>query len=166
MDLMNLGIPYITEGIEGIGGEIKETPEDFVVEEIPVYQPDGEGEHLFVHLTKKGITTRDVQKALAGIYQVSSRAVNFAGIKDKHAVASQYFSVWLKDKEKKDKKFKQVKDQIDTIRWHLGNRVSNLKYVPELRLRRDDTLDRVEKIEELLEEEGEEVEEEEISGEE
>jgi len=121
MDLMNLGIPYITEGIEGIGGEIKETPEDFVVEEIPVYQPDGEGEHLFVHLTKKGITTRDVQKALAGIYQVSSRDVNFAGIKDKHAVASQYFSVWLKDKEKKDLAYKledELPLKINNLTFH------------------------------------------------
>ncbi|MEF8810235.1 MAG: tRNA pseudouridine(13) synthase TruD [Bacteroidales bacterium] len=98
----DFSLPYLTKGIEGIGGTIKETPEDFVVEEIPVYKPAGEGEHLFIHLTKKGITTREVQKALASLYQVSSRDVNFAGIKDKHAVASQYFSVWVKDQENKD----------------------------------------------------------------
>ena len=32
-------LPYITSNMPGIGGKIKETPEDFVVEEIPLYEP-------------------------------------------------------------------------------------------------------------------------------
>ncbi|MFP4621751.1 MAG: tRNA pseudouridine(13) synthase TruD [Bacteroidales bacterium] len=147
MNPNDFSLPYITEEIKGIGGNIKETPEDFVVEEIPVYQPIGEGEHLFIHLTKKGITSRDVQKALAGIYQVSSKDVNFAGIKDKQAVASQYFSVWLKDKENKDLAYKledELPLKINDLTWHqkkikqghlLANafsiKITNLKYKAE-----------------------------------
>ncbi len=102
MERVDINLPYLTEGIEGIGGIIKETPENFVVEEIPAYQPDGEGEHLFIHITKRGITTREVQKALSALFHVSKQDVNFAGIKDKHAVASQYFSVWLRNKKTRD----------------------------------------------------------------
>ena len=102
MERADFELPYLTKGLEGIGGMIKETPENFVVEEIPAYQPDGEGEHLFIHLTKRGITTREVQKALAGLFHVSKQDVNFAGIKDKKAVASQYFSVWLRNNKNKE----------------------------------------------------------------
>ncbi|MGM0532318.1 MAG: tRNA pseudouridine(13) synthase TruD [Bacteroidota bacterium] len=121
MDPNDFSLPYLTEEIEGIGGNIKETPEDFIVEEIPVYQPDGEGEHLFIHLTKKGITTREVQKVLAGLYQVSSRDVSFAGIKDKQAVASQYFSVYLKNKKNKDLAYlleEKLPLKINSLSYH------------------------------------------------
>jgi len=102
MGLIDFTLPYVTSDITGIGGRIKETPEDFVVSEIPVYEPEGTGEHLFIQLTKQGITTRDVQKALSRIYQTPRGDVNYAGIKDKHAVTTQFFSVWLKDGQDKD----------------------------------------------------------------
>ena len=69
MELFNFQLPLITGDITGTGGQIKEQPGDFVVEEIPVYEPEGQGAHLFIHLTKEGITTRDVQKALARLGQ-------------------------------------------------------------------------------------------------
>lgn len=121
MGPIQFDLPYISEEIKGIGGNIKKTPEDFVVEEIPVYQPEGEGEHLFVHITKKGITTKEVQKALAGIYHVNTRDVNFAGIKDKQAIASQYFSVWLKNKENKELAYKLEEElplKINSLTYH------------------------------------------------
>jgi len=99
MELKKLTTPYISEDYQGIGGKIKITPEDFIVEEIPAYYPSGSGEHLFIHLTKKGITTKEVQKVIANIFNTKVKDVEFAGIKDKHAVTSQYFSVWLLDKQ-------------------------------------------------------------------
>jgi tRNA pseudouridine13 synthase len=101
MELFNFHLPYITAHIEGIGGNIKECPEDFIVNEIPVYEPEGKGEHLFINLTKKGITTREVQKHIARLFGTRRQDVNYAGIKDKHAVATQLFSVWLKDGQDK-----------------------------------------------------------------
>ena len=121
MEKEEFSIPYLTEGIEGIGGIIKETPDDFIVDEIPAYQPDGEGEHLYIHLTKKGITTRDVQKVLAGIFHVSKQDVNFAGIKDKQAVASQYFSVWVRNNKPKDLAYeleKKLPVKINSMAYH------------------------------------------------
>jgi tRNA pseudouridine13 synthase len=99
MQLKNLSKPYITKDTAGIGGKIKVKPEDFIVEEIPAYEPSGTGEHLFIHLTKTGITTKEVQKVLARIFNTKRRDVEFAGIKDKHAIASQYFSVWLQENQ-------------------------------------------------------------------
>ncbi|NOX62753.1 MAG: tRNA pseudouridine(13) synthase TruD, partial [Chloroflexi bacterium] len=41
-------LPYITSDLPGTGGQIKVEPEHFVVEEVPLYEPGGEGDHLFV----------------------------------------------------------------------------------------------------------------------
>jgi tRNA pseudouridine13 synthase len=102
MSLVNFDIPYITDTLPGTGGKIKTIPEHFQVDEIPVYKPSGEGEHLFINITKKGITTKEVQKALARVFKTKVRDVEFAGIKDKYAVTSQNFSVWLLEKQDKN----------------------------------------------------------------
>jgi tRNA pseudouridine13 synthase len=114
-------LPLVSGEIPGTGGSIKVTPEDFTVEEIPAYQPEGEGEHLFVHLTKRGITTEEVQKALARAFGVNLRDVGSAGIKDKHAVASQYFSVLLKNQTDPQRVYdleKQLPVTIHSTRPH------------------------------------------------
>jgi len=72
---------------------IKERPEDFVVEEIPLYAPTGEGGHTFVHVEKRLRTTEEVARALARLADVPSRDVGYAGRKDRVAVARQWFSV-------------------------------------------------------------------------
>ncbi len=97
MDPNEIYPPYVSVGLGGIGGVLKHSPDDFAVEEIPAYLAEGEGEHLMVCLTKRGITTREVQKELAKVYGVSDRDVGYAGLKDKHTLATQYFSVWLKN---------------------------------------------------------------------
>lgn len=85
-DLANL--PYVTPKLPGVGGRLGFNPEHFVVEEIPAYEPEGEGSHLFVNLTKEGLTTRDVQHRLAALFRLPVRAVSFAGLKDKRARAT------------------------------------------------------------------------------
>jgi len=39
-------LPYLTRDFPGIGGAIKQRPEDFFVQEVPLYEPTGEGEHV------------------------------------------------------------------------------------------------------------------------
>jgi len=56
---------YLTKGFPGTGGTIKECPEDFRVEEIPLYEPCGEGEHLYLDVEKIGLTTFDLLDSLA-----------------------------------------------------------------------------------------------------
>ena len=69
------------------------SPEDFRVEEIPLYAPSGAGEHTFVRVEKVGRTTEDVARDLARAAGVAPRDVGYAGRKDRVAVAIQWFSV-------------------------------------------------------------------------
>ncbi len=72
---------------------IRTEPEDFRVEELPLYSPSGEGEHTFVRVEKRLVTTEEVANALARAAGVGARDVGYAGRKDRIAVATQWFSV-------------------------------------------------------------------------
>jgi len=86
-------LPYITSTLPGIGGAIRATPEHFIVDEISLYEPQDEGQHLYVNLTKVGLTTKDVQRDLAKLFKIDRNDVGFAGMKDKFARTTQTFSV-------------------------------------------------------------------------
>lgn len=88
-------LPYITEGLPGIGGEIKTEPQDFRVTELPLYGPSGQGEHVYITLTRAGLTTRQVICELARVGQIKESGVGYAGLKDKEAVTTQTFSLHL-----------------------------------------------------------------------
>jgi tRNA pseudouridine13 synthase len=66
---------------------------DFIVEEIPLYELSGEGEHVHLRIRREGLATRDVQRRLAQAFGLSERDVGCAGQKDKLARATQSFSV-------------------------------------------------------------------------
>ncbi len=85
--------PYLTPDIPGIGGTIKSTPEDFLVEETPLYQPCGAGTHTYLVVEKRGMTTRDVARKIADALGKPARDVGFAGLKDAQAVTRQLFSI-------------------------------------------------------------------------
>jgi tRNA pseudouridine13 synthase len=72
---------------------IRTEPEDFRVEELPLYPPSGEGEHTFVRVEKRLVTTEEVASALARAAGVGARDVGYAGRKDRLAVATQWLSV-------------------------------------------------------------------------
>jgi len=72
---------------------LKSTPEDFVVEEIPAYEPSGEGDHVFVRFVKRDVTTPDAVKAIAAALGARERDVGVAGMKDKVAVTEQTISL-------------------------------------------------------------------------
>ena len=75
--------------------DIKTSNQDFKVDEILDFEPSGTGEHLYLHLQKDGENTAFVGRALARAFGVSHSAVSYAGMKDRHAVTSQWFSVHL-----------------------------------------------------------------------
>lgn len=87
-----MNLPYLTD-FPGIAGRIKDRPEDFVVQEIPLYEPSGQGEHVYCRIEKKGMNTIDTVTRLAAALNVSSRDIGYAGLKDARAVASQLFSI-------------------------------------------------------------------------
>jgi tRNA pseudouridine13 synthase len=72
---------------------IKVVPEDFVVEEIPAYAPSGDGEHVYVRFTKRGLTTDAAVRAIAAAAGANARDAGVAGMKDKHAVTTQTISL-------------------------------------------------------------------------
>jgi len=71
----------------------KERPDDFVVEEIPAYEPVGAGTHVYVRFTKTDRTTLDVVRAVARALGCEPRAAGFAGMKDRRAVTTQTISL-------------------------------------------------------------------------
>jgi tRNA pseudouridine13 synthase len=71
------------------------SPEDFQVFEIPLLAPCGEGEHCWLRVRKRNSNTRWVAGQLAGFAGVAPSAVSYAGLKDRHAVTEQWFSVQL-----------------------------------------------------------------------
>src|ERR1700748_331113 len=78
-------LPYLTTDFPGVGGVIKQRAEDFFVQEIPLYEPSGEGEHLYCEIQKVGMTTFDAVNQLSRIFDVNSRDIGFAGMKDAKA---------------------------------------------------------------------------------
>ncbi len=78
---------------EGTGGVLRSTPQDFQVEEIPAYLPSGEGDHVYVQLRKTGHTTAHVLRELCAQTGVRDRDVGVAGLKDRHAVTTQWISL-------------------------------------------------------------------------
>ena len=85
--------PFVTPDQPGTGGFLRASPADFVVEEIPLYQMSGEGEHVHLRIRREDLTTRDVQRRLAAAFGVPERDVGCAGQKDKVARATQSFSI-------------------------------------------------------------------------
>lgn len=84
---------YLTADLPGIGGVIKETPEDFLVEEIPLYPPCGEGEHTYVQIEKRGVTTLDAVRRLSRSLGVAEREIGYAGMKDSRGITRQTLSL-------------------------------------------------------------------------
>jgi tRNA pseudouridine13 synthase len=72
--------------------QFKVEPEDFIVDEIPAFEPSGAGDHLYVHLRKTNRGTEDVLRAIARELGVDARDASAAGLKDVRAVASQWMS--------------------------------------------------------------------------
>jgi len=86
-------LPLLTADLEGIGGIIKSRPDDFLVEELPAYEPSGEGTHLYALIEKRGITTIAAIARIAKALKIRRRDVGFAGLKDTHAITRQWVSV-------------------------------------------------------------------------
>jgi len=77
----------------------KQTPRDFVVEEIPLYEFSGEGEHLILHVRKKNLSTNEMIGQIARYLGIKNREIGYAGLKDKHAMTLQYISLHKKYEE-------------------------------------------------------------------
>ncbi len=104
------------------------TSRDFIVDEIPLYDFTGDGEHLILHVRKKDMTTWEMIKAIARYCKIKERDIGYAGLKDKNAMTMQYISLLAKDNEEKLKTFDHEKIKIlGTYRHNNKIRVGHLK---------------------------------------
>ncbi|MCB0192549.1 MAG: tRNA pseudouridine(13) synthase TruD [Anaerolineae bacterium] len=88
-----MDLTYLTADYAGIGGQLKAAPEDFFVEEIPLYTPSGQGQHIYVKIEKIGLSTPAVARKIAQALGISPRSIGYAGLKDAQAVTRQTFSI-------------------------------------------------------------------------
>nr|WP_236021661.1 tRNA pseudouridine(13) synthase TruD [Geomesophilobacter sediminis] len=84
---------FLTSDIAGTGGIVKETVEDFLVEEIPSYLPSGEGEHCYALIEKRGIATLEALRRIAKTLGVQERDLGYAGMKDAIGITRQTISI-------------------------------------------------------------------------
>ncbi len=90
-------LPFLTPAQAGCGGLLKQAPEDFFVEEMPAYPPSGDGEHLFLFVEKRGITTPDLVGRASKMLGLRPSQIGYAGLKDAQAVTRQWISLHTKE---------------------------------------------------------------------
>lgn len=85
--------PYLTRAFAGTAGTIKDSPDDFIVEEIPAYEPCGSGEHLFLRVEKQGMSTFAMMQRIAEALGIKEKELGYAGLKDAQAITRQWISL-------------------------------------------------------------------------
>ncbi|HEX5693018.1 MAG TPA: tRNA pseudouridine(13) synthase TruD, partial [Arenimonas sp.] len=78
-----------------LAADFRSQPEDFVVEELPGFEAAGQGEHLLLAVRKRGLTTVLAARRIAQWAGIPDMGVGYAGMKDRHALTRQRFSVHL-----------------------------------------------------------------------
>lgn len=101
---MNSGLPAWARahGPVTARGRLKATPEDFRVDEVLGFEADGEGPHALLTVEKRGANTRWVAAELARHAGLQARDVGYAGLKDRHAVTTQHFTVPIEGRPEPD----------------------------------------------------------------
>ena len=78
---------------QGIGGRFRVHNDEFHVEEIPLFEPSGNGEHLYLRVLKEGISHRDMIGRVLNAFELPESAIGYAGMKDRRAVTQQTISI-------------------------------------------------------------------------
>ncbi len=108
-------------------GILRDRVSDFKVCEVLDFEFADEGEHLYLQIEKSNLNTKDVQELLARHYDVSLVDVSYAGMKDKRAIARQWFSVRLPKTTQipKHSNFAILKERRHTHKLRIGAHVAN-----------------------------------------
>jgi tRNA pseudouridine13 synthase len=93
-----LWVPYTSDAPRALGptlgpAVLRAQPEDFIVEEELGFEPAGSGQHVLLRVRKRGANTQWVARELANRCRCRAMDVGYAGLKDRRAVATQWFSV-------------------------------------------------------------------------
>ncbi len=85
--------PPLTSELPGIGGKIKVELDDFLVEEIPAYEPSGAGDHLYLWIEKRDLSAEYFVRQLGKRLGIPADDIGTAGLKDRRAVTRQWVSI-------------------------------------------------------------------------
>lgn len=101
-----------------LSARIREQPEDFRVDEVLGFAPGGGGEHLFVYIEKRQANTAWIAKQLAKWAGIAPMGVGYAGLKDRHAVTRQWFSLHLPKRIAPATPFEDAEAVLIEQIWH------------------------------------------------
>lgn len=101
-----------------LSGPFRVRPEDFRVEELPAFEPSGQGEHLLLEVEKRGLNTVAAARLLARAAGIPEAAVGYAGLKDRHAVTRQRFSLHLPRRQAPDLSGLGEDLRVLSAHWH------------------------------------------------
>ena len=101
---------------------IRSVPEDFVVREQLGFEPDGSGEHVFLHLQKRGLNTQDLLQRVSALSGIHLRDIGYSGLKDRRAVTSQWVSVRMAGKPEPDWQQLAVAGEVELLDQHRHSR--------------------------------------------
>ncbi|MEM3341857.1 MAG: tRNA pseudouridine(13) synthase TruD [Thermoplasmata archaeon] len=124
-----LGIWGYLTSLPGVGGRIKQTAEDFVVEEVPLLPPAEEhGKYTIAKITLRNWETNRFVMIAARKLGIPSKAIHFSGTKDKRAVTTQYMSFSCEPEKLKELDLADVKVEdvyTSSQRLYLGQLAGN-----------------------------------------
>lgn len=120
---------FLTATLPGIGGVLRERPEDFRVDEVPLRRPSGAGDFVRALVEKRGISTPELQRRIGAALELPAVEVGVAGMKDADAVARQWISVpWRLEHRLSASKLRQI-ELLEVARdhepLHPGNSAGN-----------------------------------------
>lgn len=107
---------YISQN-PGIGGTIRNSYEDFYVEEIPEITPQGEGPNVWIWIEKLGRTTLDVLLDISRDLHISRKRMGFAGMKDKNALTRQWICISNMDSAEQLEEIINLEDKIKNTKF-------------------------------------------------
>lgn len=99
IDVNNMAYAYERPRLSGV---IRAFPEDFKVDEKFAFEATGEGEHALLHIKKEDTNTDWLSRQISQLAGVRKVDVSYAGLKDRNAITTQWFSVWLPGKPDPD----------------------------------------------------------------
>lgn len=88
-------LPLISAHLPGTGGQLKTDATHFIVEELPLYPASGEGEHIYLTITREERETRALVRDMMRLFQLREADIGTAGLKDRQARTTQTFSLHL-----------------------------------------------------------------------
>ena len=130
---------------------------DFAVEEVPLYEPSNEGEHLMLKIRKKDLTTWDLVKKISEITGCKTRDIGYAGLKDKDGITTQYITIpkkFASDIENiNDDKIKILDSSEHKNKLRIGHLKGNNFFIRLKKVKPVDAL-KIEEILKTIQEEG------------